>query len=154
MWGGCARLGLFLGLIGGAGCDDLTAHTFAGTPISIPMTLSPAQPQPAGEHLELWARDANNGIIRVDGIVDSFARKSAYGMQVVLGIDPADPCMINTDKSSPGYGELLVSPKAYPKTVRINGVDQKPADQAQQVKNRIAQVTSAALGRQQAASLL
>jgi hypothetical protein len=154
MWSGSARLVLLVGIVGASGCDALSAHTFAGAIISMTMTLSSQQPEPTGEHLELWARDANNDIIRVDGIVDSSARTSAYGLQVVLAVDPADPCMIVTDKGSPAYGELLVSPKAYPTKVRINGVDQSPAQQAQQVRNRIAQVTAAALGGQQSSSLM
>jgi hypothetical protein len=136
------------------GCDDLTARSFAGSVIQMTLTLSSPNPMPADRHLELWARDQYDDTIRIDGITDAHTGESHDGMRVVLAVDPGDPCMIVTDPKSPAYGELLVTAQAYPNTTTINGVAQTPDQQAQQVRNRIAQVTSMTFGGLQAQSLL
>jgi hypothetical protein len=124
------------------GCDDLTARSFAGSVIQMTLTLSSPDPMPADRHLELWARDQYDDTIRIDGITNAHTGESHFGLHVVVAVDPNDPCMIVSDPKSPAYGELLVTPQAYPNTTTINGVAQTPDQQAQQVKNRIAQVTA------------
>jgi hypothetical protein len=125
------------------GCDSLSARPFAGTVIQ--MSWSNSQPTAAGHHLELWARDANNDTIRVDGTYTYDDAKgnvhnlTTLGLQVRLAVDPNDPCLIDSK------GNLLTSPDAY-QTVTSAGVTQSPAQQAQQVKNRIAQVNQNGIG--------
>ncbi len=123
-----------------AGCGSLSAQSFAGTVIE--MAIEGAGPTPAGEHLELWARDEYEDVLRVDAIYDVHSHAVAYGLQIRQAIALDDPCMIVSDPASPAYGELLVMPAAYPAAVTVNGVTQSPAEQAQQVRNRIAQLTS------------
>ncbi|HEX8952549.1 MAG TPA: hypothetical protein VF945_11925 [Polyangia bacterium] len=131
----CALLAL-----SAVGCDSLAAKTYAGTVIE--MAIEGAPPTPAGQHLELWARDSYNDILRVDALWDEANHRSSFGLQIRDAIDLDDPCIIVSDPSAPTYGELLVMPSAYPATVTINGIAQTPTQQAQQVRNRIAQVTS------------
>ena len=133
-WGALLLLG------GAAGCSSLSAQSFAGTVIE--MAIEGAGPTPPGEHLELWARDEFNDVLRVDAIYDLPTHAIAYGLQIRQAIALDDPCMIVSDPRSPTYGELLVMPSAYPSSVTVNGVTQTPAQQAQQVRNRIAQLTS------------
>src|SRR5258706_14070066 len=127
-----------------AGCDALTVRTFAGTIMKLSITANDVTAP--GDHLEMWARDQNDNIVRLDAIYDAAHFRSAYGVQIRLTVDPNDPCMIVTDPHSAAYGEPLTSPRAYPKTVTVNGVPQTPEQQAQQVINRIKQVTSTNLG--------
>jgi hypothetical protein len=124
----------------GVGCDSLVAKSYAGTVIE--MTIDGAPPTPAGQHLEVWARDSYDDVLRVDALWDEANHRSSFGLQIRDAIDLDDPCMIVTDRSAPTYGELLVMPSAHPATVTVNGITQTAAQQAQQVRNRIAQVTS------------
>ncbi|MGZ3438520.1 MAG: hypothetical protein ACXVDD_03350 [Polyangia bacterium] len=123
-----------------AGCDSLSAKSYAGTVIE--MAIEGATPTPAAHHLELWARDRYDDILRVDALYDSSSHLASFGLQIRDAIRLEDPCIIVTDPTSPTYGELLVMPSAYPATVTNNDIAQTPAQQAQQVRNRIAQVTS------------
>lgn len=125
-----------------AGCDSLSAHSFAGTVLQ--MALEGAAPTAPAEHLELWARDGHDDVIRVDALFDPTDHRVTMGMQIRGAVTLDDPCMIVSDPAAPTYGELLVMPAAYPDAVTINGVTQSPAQQAQQVRNRIAQVTTGA----------
>ncbi len=133
------------------GCS-LAVNPFDGSVLQLAWegstTTSPSQ------HLELWARNQYNDVIRITGRytpTDPAGNKhtvDANGIVIRLAVDPNDPCIINSK------GALLTTPGAYPGNVTINGVTQTPAEQAQQVINRIAQVTSGALGGTATTSLL
>ncbi len=132
---GWARL-LLVPLLGSLGCD-LTVHPFSGTIIQMSIQGVTKEPPP-DTHLELWARSQYDDIIRVDGNNDTpsgavFVRQ---GFTIRKAITMGDPCMID------GQGNLLVTPAAYPGTTVIDGIPQTPQQQAQQVQNRIKQLTS------------
>ncbi len=135
---GCAAMGC-----AAMGCGSLSAKSFAGSIIE--MAIEGAGPTAPGEHLELWARDAWDDVIRVDALYDLPNHRVAFGLQIRQAIALDDPCMIVSDPTSPSYGEPLVMPSAYPSSVLVNGVTQTPTQQAQQVRNRIAQLTSNAV---------
>jgi len=119
-----------------SGCD-LSASPFAGTIIE--MTLSGAQPNAPGEHLELWARTAHDDVVGVRASYEMpEGRLDARGVVIRPAISMGDPCMID------GEGHLLVTADAYPSTVKVAGVPQSPEEQAAQVRARIAQLTTAA----------
>jgi len=126
-----------------AGCNGLSAKSYAGSVIEL--AIEGAAPTTPGQHLELWARDAYADILRVDAIYDLPSHRVAYGLRIRDAIALDDPCMIVSDPSSPTYGELLIMPSAYPSSVIVNGVTQTPTQQAEQVRNRIAQLTSNAV---------
>ncbi|HEX6835794.1 MAG TPA: hypothetical protein VF334_04440 [Polyangia bacterium] len=137
------RAALALLACAAAGCNSLSAKAYAGTVIEL--AIEGAAPTTPGQHLELWARDAYADILRVDAIYDLPSHRVAYGLRIRNAIALDDPCMIVSDPGSPAYGEPLVMPSAYPSSVMVNGVTQTPTQQAQQVRNRIAQLTSNAV---------
>lgn len=100
------------------------------------MTLDGAQPSAPGRHLELWARDAWDDIIRIDPLYDRAAGASRPGLMIRVAVPADDPCMIDD------AGHLITSADAYPSTVNQGGVEQTPEQQAKQVRDRIAQLDS------------
>lgn len=131
-----------LALLAG-GCDALTVRPFLGAAMVV--DLDAADPTPSGQHLELWGRDAADNVLRIGYRLDGV---DLYGFQLRLAVDPTDPCLINDT------GYLLTDPAAYPGDVDSGGVRQTPAEQAQQVINKIRQITSVSLGGMQSRSLL
>jgi hypothetical protein len=125
------------------GCD-ISAKPYAGTIMQ--MTLTNATTFPAGQHLELWARNQYDDTIRVTGIFDTTkggkgVRQFVYGFTVRPLITMDDPCMIVTDHASKHAGALLIKAEAYD-DADVAGVHQTPEEQAQQVRTRIAQIAS------------
>ncbi len=153
------RAGLFVFLLlvtpmaPSLGCDSLSVKAYVGTVVQL--SFEGASTTAAGTHLELWVRDQNNDIIRVDGTnytyKDPQSGKSVtlqpFGLQIRDAITLDDPCMIDSK------GNLLTSAAAY-KTVTVAGVTETPDEQATSVKNRIMQEISTSLGGIQAATLL
>lgn len=134
---------LFACFVAAGGCDALTVHPFAGSVLVMTVQQDPnLGPTPLGRHLELWARDASDDILRIDSFYDSARYKTSYGLAVRQAISLDDPCMID------GQGHLLVSADAYPSTITEGGIQQTPEQQAQQIRNRIAQLTAAPSGSQ------
>jgi len=132
-----------LPLAASAGCDALTVRSFAGTVMQLTLEGVTAQTIPAGKHLELWARTQYDDIVRVPGYYDLGKGLSAPGLMIRQAISLKDPCMID------GYyfpdnpnGNLLTSAAAYPTTIGSGGVTQTPDEQAQQVVDRINQLTT------------
>jgi hypothetical protein len=125
------------------GCNSLTVDRFSGTIIEL--TMAGATASPPGTHLELWARDQYDDVIR---IVGANSDGNPPGLVIRPALSLADPCIIDD------AGHLLTSPDAYPGPVTLAGVTQTPDEQAQQVKNRIAQVTGADQGGREPSSLL
>jgi hypothetical protein len=123
---------LLLPLAATLGCDQLSVHSFAGA--TLQFTLSAPAITPAGQHLEVWARNANNDIIRIEPFYDQNAYLTTPGLIIRTAISPDDPCMTD-DK-----GNLLTSADAYPGPVKFGSVTQSPAQQAQQIQQRIAQL--------------
>jgi hypothetical protein len=119
-------------LLGSTGCDALTVRSFSGAVLQ--MTLSATKPTPAGQHFELWARDANDDIIRLQPFYDLTNYKTAPGFMIRQAISLTSPCMTD-DK-----GNLLTDAAAYPATTNFGGVTQTPAQQAQQRIDRINQL--------------
>jgi hypothetical protein len=77
--------------------------------------LGGARATPAGQHLELWARDGDQDLVRVvagvgvpDGDIDpqGIAPRKQGVYQIRQAVDIADPCMID------GQGHLLWKPDA------------------------------------------
>jgi hypothetical protein len=132
-----------LPLAASAGCDALTVRSFAGTVMQLTLEGVTAQTIPAGKHLELWARTQYDDVVRVPGYYDLGAGLSAPGIMIRQAISLQDPCMID------GYyfpnnpnGNLLTSAAAYPTTISSGGITQTPDQQAQQVVDRINQLTT------------
>lgn len=132
-----------LPLVASAGCDALTVRSFAGTVMQFTLTGVTAQTIPAGQHLELWARTQYDDIVRVPGYTDLTNGVTANGIMIRQAISLKDPCMID------GYyfpnnpnGNLLTSPAAYASAINNGGVTQTPEQQAQQVIDRINQLTT------------
>jgi hypothetical protein len=98
------------------------------------MTLEGAQVTPRGTHLEIWARDQYNDIIRLQPFYDESVNAITPGLMIRQAISPTDPCMTD-DK-----GNLLTTAAAYPTTISYSGVTQTPAQQAQQRVLRIDQL--------------
>lgn len=121
----------------GAGCG-LDAPQFAGTYMQ--MMLAGAGTNLAGEHLELWARDPYNDILRIDTIddvVDSNGGATRYfpfGFVIRPAITMDDPCMIDD------RGNLQVTAAAY-QPISYDGIDQSAEEQAETLRARIAQLT-------------
>lgn len=143
-WARTLAFASLLPLVASLGCDALTVRSFAGTVMQLTLTGVTAQTIPANQHLELWARTQYDDIVRVDGYYDLGAGKTAYGLMLRQAISLNDPCMID------GYyfahnpnGNLLTSPAAYASSITQNGATQTPEEQAQQVVDRINQLTSA-----------
>jgi hypothetical protein len=130
---------LLVPLAASVGCDELSVHSFAGATmqftIAVPDTTPPGTP--VGSHLEVWARNANNDIIRLEPFYDQNAYKTTPGLIIRQAISATDPCMIDAN------GNLLTSPDAYPTSVKFGTVTQTPEQQAQQVQQRIAQLSPA-----------
>jgi hypothetical protein len=141
------------------GCD-LVVKSFAGSIIQ--MSIDGARELPPDQHLELWARTANDDVVRIStiysGLLDPFDPSSLQrfrypvtertepgsppysyetdprGFVIRPVVRMGDPCMIDE------LGRLLTKAEAYePKTV--NGILQSAEEQAAQVRLRIAQVT-------------
>ncbi|HXU69203.1 MAG TPA: hypothetical protein VN947_07725 [Polyangia bacterium] len=127
-----------LAAIGGAalgpGCG-LDVRPFAGTIMQL--TVANAGPTPVGEHLELWARDRYDDILRIDPFYHESEHQSAYGIMIRQAISLDDPCIIDVT------GHLLTDAAAYPTTVTMAGVTQTPDEQALAVVQRIEQLAPA-----------
>jgi len=128
-----------------AGCDDLTVRSFSGSIVQL--AIQGADPTRAGKHLELWARDPYDDILRISSINNILTGDRSYGFVIRQAISLDSPCMID------GAGHLLITADAYPSSVTVAGITQTPEQQAQQVVNRIKQVTAAPAGTQ-ASSLM
>lgn len=137
-----------------AGCNGgLSVTPYVGSVVQ--MTIANAGVTAPGTHLEVWTRDQYNDIIRVDASYtypnpkDPTETITTYtrGLQIRNAVTFDDPCMIDSK------GNLLTSPAAYT-TRTIGGNTETPEEQAQTVKNRIAQVTGTAIGGKQASTLL
>lgn len=126
-------LSSLLPLLGSAGCDALTVRSFAGTIMQF--TMANVGITPAGQHLELWARDQYNDIIRVNPFYDLPNGLAAPGLMIRQAISLDDPCLIDAK------GNLLTTAAAYPTTTTVAGVTQTPEQQAQQVRDRISQLS-------------
>jgi hypothetical protein len=149
-----ARRLVFLATLLAAGCNGgLTVDSFIGTVVQL--TIATSAPTAAGTHLELWTRNANHDILRVDAAytfpdpVDHTQTKTIYtlGLQIRPAVSKDDPCMID------GKGNLLTTAAAY-QTLTVAGVTETPDEQAQAYNNRIAQITSVSDGGMQATTLL
>lgn len=125
------------------GCDALTVRPFDGSVLVMSIRQDAAVgPTPAGRHLELWARDRFDDLERLPLFYDSADYGTSYGVAVRQTIALDDPCMIDA------HGNRLVDASAYPATIDEGGVTQTPQQQAQQVRNRIAQLTAPPDGTQ------
>lgn len=139
-WGAiplCAAMGCSIGVNG-----------FQGTVLQMTLEVSASAP---GHHLELWARDSYDDVLRINGsFLDNDTQKTfyPYGLQVQQAISLDDPCMID-DK-----GNLLTTAAAYPSAVFSGGVPQTPEMQAETVVNRIKQLLSIGQGGFEGSSLL
>jgi hypothetical protein len=131
--------------VGLGGCDDLAVKEFAGT--NLQLQLRGSAVTPPGQHLEMWGRNRNDDILRI-GYRLSSGQPQLYGFQIRIGIDPADPCIINDS------GYLVTDPRAYPKAIDFGGVVQSPEQQALQIQLRIQQITALSVGGMQTSSLL
>ena len=142
-WARTLAFASLLPLVASLGCDAFTVRSFAGTVMQFTFSKGVKLASvPAGQHLELWARTQYNDLVRVDGYYDLQNGKTANGIMIRQTISLTDPCMID------GYyfpnntgGNLLTTAAAYPSSVQQNGVTQTPTEQAQQVIDRIHQVT-------------
>lgn len=113
-----------------AGCS-LEVQPYAGSVLA--MTLAGAGVSAPGRHLEIWVRDGNDDIVRMDstfnysptGDGQHTTRLDPFGIVIRPALSMDDPCIID-DK-----GNLLVTAAAYPSTVLVGGVMQTPEDQAQ-----------------------
>jgi hypothetical protein len=121
------------------GCS-LDVTPFGGTVVQ--MTITGATADRAGQHLELWARDQYDDVVRVSGSFDYTAPGSSnptrlfpYGLTIRPAVTMDDPCMIDEQ------GRLLTKAEAYVDS-NVAGVAQTPEEQAQQVRALIAQLTS------------
>jgi hypothetical protein len=124
------------------GCDALTVRSFAGTVMQFTLDGVTAQSIPANQHLELWARTQYDDIVRVDGYTNLGTGATANGLMLRPAVSLKDPCTID------GYyfagnenGNLLTSPAAYSSSMSQGGVTQTPEQQAQQVIDRIDQLS-------------
>ena len=129
-----AMVALLFGSAVGSGCG-LDVRLFAGTIMEF--TVANAGMTPVGEHLELWARDPYDDILRIDPFYHESAHQSAYGLMIRQAISLDDPCIIDD------AGHLLTDASAYPTTVTTAGVSQTPAEQALAVVQRIVQLAPA-----------
>lgn len=139
-WARCLSF-LIVPLLPSLGCDALTVHPFAGTVAQF--TLSGASVTPVGQHIEVWARDQYNDIIRLNPFYDESnldPAKTTPGLMVRQAVSVDSPCMIDS------HGYLLTDPAAYPTTSNLGDVTQTPEEQAAAVVQRIKQLTPAAPG--------
>jgi len=132
-----------LALAVGLGGCDISAKSFAGSILQ--MTISGATTNPPGKHIELWARNQYDDIIRVNQTYNAPDPKDPanktiplqpFGFVIRNAISMADPCMIDS------AGNLVTSAAAYSKTTKIDGVTRSPEEQAAAVRARIAQLTT------------
>jgi len=142
-WARTLALASLLPLAATLGCEALTARPFAGTVMQLTITGVTPATIPAGKHLELWARTQYDDIVRVPAYYDLANGKSAFGLMIRQAISLNDPCMLDVYYFHKGAGNLLTSPAAYPPSVTVAGVTQTDAEQAQQVIDRINQLTVA-----------
>ncbi len=128
---------VFVSVASLGGCD-ISAQPFAGTIAEL--SIAGAQPTPPGQHLELWARNKYGDIVRINTNNENHSNPAfpdgSPGYLIVNAITMSDPCLIDA------HGNLLTTAAAYPSTTTINGIAQTPDQQAAQVRNRIAQVSS------------
>ena len=121
-------------LVFGTGCD-ISAKPFSGTVLQ--MSILGAQPLPADNHLEFWARTANDDIARLSTIYETTARGRVQtmvngelidprGFVIVPAITMGDQCMID-DK-----GNLMTTAGAWKPTV-IFDTPQTPDEIAAQI---------------------
>jgi hypothetical protein len=143
-WARTLAFASLLPLAASMGCDALSVRSFAGTVMQFTLSGVTAQSIAANQHLELWARTQYDDIVRVDGYTNLGTGATANGLMIRQAISLKEPCMID------GYyfagnpnGNLLTSPAAYASSVSQGGVTQTPEDQAQQVIDRIHQLTDA-----------
>lgn len=142
-WARTLALTSLLPLLGSLGCDALTVRSFAGTVMQFTISGVTATTIPANQHLELWARTQYDDIVRLEGYTDLGAGKSAPGLMIRQAVSLNDPCMIDGYYFHNSGGNLLTSPAAYPSSTTIAGVTQTPDELAQQVIDRIDQLTIA-----------
>lgn len=131
---GSARTLALCSLVASLGCDALTVRPFAGTVMQF--ALSGAKITPPGQHLELWARNQYNDIIRINPYYDFAKGLTSNGLMIRQAISLQDPCIIDDN------GNLLTSAAAYPTTITQNGIVQTPDQQAQQIRDRITQLST------------
>jgi hypothetical protein len=138
-----------------AGCNGgLTVTPFIGSIMQMTFSANVGVTAP-GTHLELWTRNANNDIIRLDASytfidpADKTKSKTVFtqGLAIRPSVTIDDPCMID------GHGNLLITPAAY-QTRMVDTITETPEEQAQSTLNRIAQVTSTNQGGKAPATLL
>jgi hypothetical protein len=138
---GFVGLAFVFALQANSGCD-ISAKPFAGTIVQL--VLEGVAPSMPGQHLELWARNANDDIIRINGTYffeDTVGKRppatlNPPGLMIRNAIDMSDPCIIDN------AGNLLITAAAYPKDTVVAGIKQTPEEQAAQVRARIQQLTS------------
>jgi hypothetical protein len=146
-WARTLLLASLLPLSASAGCDALTVRSFAGTVMQFTLNGVTAQTIPANQHLELWARTQYNDIVRVPGYTNLSTGLSSPGIMIRQAISLKDPCIIDgyyfPEKANDATaGNLLTSPAAYPTSVNSGAVTQTPEQQAQEVIDRINQLTT------------
>jgi hypothetical protein len=145
-WARTLAFASLLPLAASVGCDALTVRSFAGTVMQFTFDGITASTIPANQHLELWARTQYDDIVRVDGYTDLQNGVTANGIMIRQAIGLKDPCTIDgyyfqDEKNDPTKGNLLTSAAAYRTSLSAGGVTQTPQDQAQQVIDRIDQVS-------------
>ncbi len=138
------RPAFILGLVAavGLGGCDISARSFAGSILQL--TISGATSSQGTEHIELWARDQYDDIIRINQTYNAPDPTNPnktiplrpFGFVIRNAISMSDPCMIDA------AGNLVTTAAAYPKTLKIDGVTQSPEEQAAAVRARIAQLTT------------
>jgi hypothetical protein len=135
-WARTVALFSFVPLAASLGCDALNVRSFSGAIMQF--TIEGAKPvdstQAPNKHLEVWARDQYNDIIRINPFYDENNYKTAYGLMIRQAISENDPCIIDD------LGNLLTTAAAYPTSVTAGGVTQTPEEQAQAVLRRIRQL--------------
>ena len=119
-------VGLLLVVVALASCD-LVVTDFGGSKVYV--TMSGAHPTPVGSHLELWARNGADEIIRMQP-----DPSSAY--TIVPAVDITDPCMVDTGADHDGSYELIWKPAAQP-----GPSDTDKVAQALAVEDRIHELT-------------
>jgi hypothetical protein len=122
-----------------AGCKDLEpVADYGGSKIYV--TMSGAKPTPVGAHLELWARNGDQEIIRLqpDTGVDDQGRtkQGTLAYTIVPAVDINDPCMVDTGNDHDGTYELIWKPGSQP-----GPSDAEKIVQAKAVEDRIHQLT-------------
>jgi hypothetical protein len=140
-WARTLALASLLPLTASLGCDALTVRSFAGTVMQFTISNVTAATLQPDQHLELWARTQYNDIVRVNGYTDLTAGKTANGIMIRQAIALTDPCMLDGYYFHNANGNLLTSAASFPSSITADGVTQTPEDQAQQVIDRINQLS-------------